>query len=178
MAEIRDRNEWEFRRILHAAKYRQLNFSIKTSTETWNEENRLKVSVVSVEPVLDNLQKHVKRVHEGKMRISCKECPLTFTTRNALKYHVTMIHQLKGKSIDETNISELCENPDVAEIIQKKLLKKIYCKVCEKYVFGRASHISEQHSEKNGKVKCPKCDKSFKTYNLSWFTFFFYLFFD
>jgi hypothetical protein len=89
-----------------------------------------------------------------------------------------MIHQLKGKSIDETNISELCENPDVAEIIQKKLLKKIYCKVCEKYVFGRASHISEQHNEKQGKVKCPKCDKSFKNYNLSWFTFFFYLFFD
>ena len=62
MAEIKDRNEWEFRRILHAAKYRQLNFSIKTSTETWNEENRLKVSVVSVEPVLDNLQKHVERL--------------------------------------------------------------------------------------------------------------------
>ena len=62
MAEIRERNEWEFRRILHAAKYRQLNFSIKTSSETWNEENRLKVSVVSVEPVLDNLQKHVERL--------------------------------------------------------------------------------------------------------------------
>ena len=129
-------------------------------------------------PTKCNLSIHTKRVHEGKMRISCKECPLTFTTRNALKYHVTMIHQLKGKSIDETNISELCENPDVAEIIQKKLLKKIYCKVCEKYVFGRASHISEQHNEKNGKVKCPKCDKSFKNYNLSWFTFFFHLFFD
>ena len=62
MAEIRERNEWEFWRILHAAKYRQLNFSIKTSSETWNEENRLKVSVVSVEPVLDNLQKHVERL--------------------------------------------------------------------------------------------------------------------
>ena len=62
MAEIRDRNDWEFRRILHAAKYRQFNFSIKTSAETWNEENRLKVSVVSVEPVLDNLQKHVERL--------------------------------------------------------------------------------------------------------------------
>ena len=62
MAEIKERNESQFRQVLHAAKYRQFNFSIKTSNETWNEENRLKVSVVSVEPVLANLQKHVERL--------------------------------------------------------------------------------------------------------------------
>ena len=62
MAEIKERSEIEFKQILHAAKYKQFNFSIKTSNETWNDENRLKASVVSVEPVLDNIQKHIQRL--------------------------------------------------------------------------------------------------------------------
>ena len=62
MAEIKERSEIEFKQVLHAAKYKQFNFSIKTSNETWNDENRLKASVVSVEPVLDNIQKHIQRL--------------------------------------------------------------------------------------------------------------------
>lgn len=60
MAKMREDSEIEYRRHLQAAKYRQFNFSVKTSIETWNEENRLKVSVVNAELV--NHQKHIQRL--------------------------------------------------------------------------------------------------------------------
>ena len=63
MATIKERDEIEFRRILHQARYRQFNFSVKTSKETWNDENRLKMTVTNVETI-DNQtrKKHIERL--------------------------------------------------------------------------------------------------------------------
>ena len=60
---IKERDEIEFRRILHQARYRQFNFSVKTSKETWNDENRLKMTVTNVETI-DNQtrKKHIERL--------------------------------------------------------------------------------------------------------------------
>ena len=65
MATIKERDEKEFKKELHAAKYRRFNFSVKTSRETWNDENRIKVSVVNVEPMdIGNLRKHIQRLQD------------------------------------------------------------------------------------------------------------------
>jgi len=63
MATIKERDEIEFRRILHQARYRQFNFSVKTSKEMWNDENRLKMTVTNVETI-DNqtIKKHIERL--------------------------------------------------------------------------------------------------------------------
>jgi len=63
MATIKENDEIEFRRILHRARYRQFNFSVKTSKETWNDEDRLKMTVTTVE-LIDNQTrtKHVERL--------------------------------------------------------------------------------------------------------------------
>ena len=63
MATIKERDEIEFRRILHQARYRQFNFSVKTSKEMWNDENRLKMTVTNVETI-DNQtrKKHIERL--------------------------------------------------------------------------------------------------------------------
>ena len=63
MASIKESNGIEFRRILHRARYRQFNFSVKTSKETWNDEDRLKVTVTNVEPIDDQTRtKHMERL--------------------------------------------------------------------------------------------------------------------
>ena len=63
MAEIKNRDEKEFKKELHKAKYKQFQFSVKTSKENWNDENRLKVSVVNVETMgRDNLRKYIERL--------------------------------------------------------------------------------------------------------------------
>ena len=63
MATIKENDEIEYRRILHRARYRQFNFSVKTSKETWNDEDRLKMTVTTVE-LIDNQTrtKHVERL--------------------------------------------------------------------------------------------------------------------
>ena len=111
-----------------------------------------------------SLNLHIRSAHERKKSYACDKCPYTSTCANALKYHITLKHELEGKSIDESNISELCENPVVAEFIEKKIVKKTRCKVCEKYVYGRRAHVKEHHS---GKVKCPQCDEAFPDYALA-----------
>ena len=63
MASIKESNEIEFRRILHQARYRQFNFSVKTSKETWNDEDRLKVTATNVEPIdAQTRRKHIERL--------------------------------------------------------------------------------------------------------------------
>ena len=63
MAKIKERDEIEFRKILHQARYRQFNFSVKTSKETWNDEDRLKVTATNVEPIDDQTRtKHIERL--------------------------------------------------------------------------------------------------------------------
>jgi len=63
MASIKESNEIEFRRILHRARYRQFNFSVKTSKETWNDEDRLKMTVTNVEPIdAQTRTKHMERL--------------------------------------------------------------------------------------------------------------------
>ena len=47
---------------LESAKYRRFNFSVKTSLEAWNDENRLKMSVANVELVNYQDIKHVNRL--------------------------------------------------------------------------------------------------------------------
>jgi len=111
-----------------------------------------------------SLNLHIRSAHERKKSYACDKCPYTSTCANALKYHITLKHELEGKSIDESNVNELCENPVVAEFIEKKIVKKTRCKVCEKYVYGRRAHVKEHHS---GKVKCPQCDEAFPDYALA-----------
>ena len=55
--------------------------------------------------------------------------------------------------------------------------KKYFCLVCEKEVLtGKVAHIEKYHNEKDGNLKCPKCDKTFPNFTeLGWFPFIFEL---
>ena len=55
-------NLYYFISTLESAKYRRFNFSVKTSLEAWNDENRLKMSVANVELVNYQDIKHVNRL--------------------------------------------------------------------------------------------------------------------
>lgn len=63
LADIQAKDELEYRKVLKNTRYRQFNFSIKTSKETWNDENRLKVSVANAELVnYADSKKHIDRI--------------------------------------------------------------------------------------------------------------------
>ncbi len=63
MADIRANDEVEFRRILQKAKYKQFVFSVKTTMEVWNDENRLRMTVMNAEPVNYSAESnHIKRI--------------------------------------------------------------------------------------------------------------------
>ena len=97
-------------------------------------------------------------------------CPKKFTTKHSLQYHSTLTHELKELGIDETNINEHRDNPKVAEIlrIREHTPKKVDCKLCGKELQGAAErtvHVRDDHCDKDGKFKCPKCDLTFLKYN-------------
>ena len=47
---------------------------------------------------------------------------------------------------------------------------KFICKICEKEdESGKQAHIKANHIEKDGSIKCPKCDKICTSYGLGWF---------
>ena len=123
-------------------------------------------------PSADNLTVHKLHVHEKLRRYSCVLCEFKTTSTAALKNHTLLNHEIKYKSMDENNISEICkDHPEVAAMLESKYLKKTFCKICEIYVYGRTAHINEHHKDKNAVTKCPNCDKSYPTYAESWFTF-------
>ena len=62
MATIKEESEINYRKVLNSAKYRQFNFLVKTSMESWNDEQRLKMSVANAELVNYKDEKHVKRL--------------------------------------------------------------------------------------------------------------------
>jgi replication factor A1 len=62
MAAIKAQDEKEFRRVLNQAKYRQFEFSVKSSMETWNDESRLKISVANAEVVDYKDKKYIERL--------------------------------------------------------------------------------------------------------------------
>ena len=123
-------------------------------------------------PSADNLTVHKLHVHEKLRRYSCVLCEFKTTSTAALKNHTLLNHEIKYKSMDENNISEICkDHPEVAAMLESKYLKKTFCKICEIHVYGKLSHINEYHKDKNAVTKCPNCDKSYPTYAESWFTF-------
>ena len=116
------------------------------------------------------LKKHAGFAHEGKKPFSCNLCPKKFTTKHSLQYHSTLTHELKELGIDETNINEHRDNPKVAEIlrIREHTPKKVDCKLCGKELQGAAErtvHVRDDHCDKDGNFKCPKCDLTFRKYN-------------
>ena len=53
---------------------------------------------------------------------------------------------------------------------------KFICKICEKEDdAGKQAHIKANHIEKDGSIKCPKCDKICTSYGLGWFALVFML---
>ena len=120
-----------------------------------------------------DLKKHNSMVHEG-VKYSCHICTDTFASKQAVHNHVVVKHELKDLTIDEHQMAEYGKIPEVAALIKRKPHKKYYCKICEKEVlFGKIAHIKKFHGEKDGNLKCPKCDKVFPTFILGWFAFVF-----
>ena len=116
------------------------------------------------------LSKHAGFAHEGKKPFSCNMCPKKFTTKHSLQYHSTLTHELKELGIDEKNINEHRDNPKVAEIlrIREHTPKKVDCKLCGKELQGAAErtvHVRDDHCDKDGNFKCPKCNLTFRKYN-------------
>ena len=123
-------------------------------------------------PTVGNLTVHKLHSHEGLKRYPCVLCDFKTNSTFALKTHTVLNHEIKYKSIDENNVSEICkDHPEVAEMLESKYLKKTFCKICEIHVYGKLSHINEYHKDKNAATKCPNCGKIYPTYAESWFTF-------
>ena len=119
------------------------------------------------------LNLHTRTIHEGIKYVNvkyCHICPYETSSKSELDYHIALKHELKVNSIDETNINEIREHPKIAAVIGKKLekVKKTFCKICEKNVYGKTAHNKEHHK---GIVKCPKCDEEFPSYKEGWFAF-------
>ena len=122
------------------------------------------------------LEIHVLAVHEKKKPYKCETCNKYFTQKSARDWHVKRIHEketlekkFKCTTCDKffTFSSEL--NAHIKCHENKKPPKIYFCKICEKEVSeGKILHIKENHS--GGNLKCPKCDRTFDTFNqLGWF---------
>ena len=113
------------------------------------------------------LKRHIEFVHEGKELFNCDLCPKKFSYKNGFEYHYIKEHKLKDQGIDETNFNEHSENPLVAEILRQRanrsgnaplIRKKIICKLCGEDYLDKQEHFNEHHTNKDGKIKCSKCE--------------------
>ena len=131
-----------------------------------------------------DLNLHTAVAHEGKKPFACDLCPMKYTAKNSLQYHVILQHELKDQGINETNFHEYSDNPKVAEILRKKSKtpKKIICKFCDKVLeggmAGRATHMRENHCDESGNFICPKCELTFRKYELRWLPLALYFLWD
>lgn len=62
LAEIRTRDEIQFRKVLHGSKYQQYELNVKANLESWNDESRLKMTVAGLKKVSYASAKHVDRI--------------------------------------------------------------------------------------------------------------------
>ena len=63
-------DEREFRKILNLAKYRRFEFFVKTTMETWNDENRLRITVQNADPVdYSQSGKYISRIKDEIERL-------------------------------------------------------------------------------------------------------------
>ena len=119
---------------------------------------------------ISGLKTHTETVHEGKELFNCDRCPKKFNYKSGFEYHYIKDHKLKDQGIDETNFNEHSENPLVAEFLRQKanrsgnaplIRKKISCKLCGEDYHDKQVHFKEHHTDKDGKIKCPKCELKF-----------------
>ena len=119
------------------------------------------------------LSLHIAVVHEGKKPFACELCPQKYTAKDSLLYHITLQHELKDQGINESNFHEHADNPKVAEILRRKaqVPKKQSCKLCNAELASKddkSKHIREAHMNESGDFTCPKCDLTFRKYELGW----------
>ena len=119
----------------------------------------------------------MKAVHEKQKPYKCETCNKAFSQRVSRDMHYKRIHGTLEKP-HKCAICDMCfafpaglkHHMEKGHDGKKPMPKPFFCKVCEKDVLDKAEHIKELHSD--GNVQCPKCDRTFKTFNqLGWFEF-------
>ena len=73
--------------------------------------------------------------------------------------------------MDDTNIRDFDQNPEVAKVLEKLKKKKRsnfkFCKICDKEVArgeNESTHKQKYHNEIDGNLTCPKCEKTFPNF--------------
>ena len=85
-----------------------------------------------------DLKQH-KTVHDENKPFPCSHCDKNFSTKQSLESHTYQFHRQTFHTLDEKNAY-------------------YFCKICDKMVVKK-SHKKDYHNEKNGNLKCPKCEK-------------------
>ena len=106
-----------------------------------------------------------------KKPFKCDVCNKDFSQKSGLYLHNKRLHQTVGRPFK----CDTCDKSYITSIELKSHIKhthestkNFFCKVCEVDILynEKVAHINEYHNEKDGKVKCTKCDKTFATFNL------------
>ena len=117
------------------------------------------------------ITEHISSVHEKKKPFKCNVCNKDFSQKSGLYLHNKRLHQTVGRPFK----CDTCDKSYITSIELKSHIKhthestkNFFCKVCEVDILyiEKVAHINEYHNEKDGKVKCTKCDKTFATFNL------------
>ena len=108
--------------------------------------------------------RHVKEVHSQDERVKCPDCDKTFARRRHMKRHHRKNHTDEPQSFKCDVCPKLFSRP-VYLIAHKKSAHNWddECPLCGKkcmWMNEKTRHMREVHS-KEGRVKCPDCDKSF-----------------
>ena len=117
------------------------------------------------------LNQHILGVHEKKKPWKCDICHKDFSQKCSRDWHIARVHETNNKSFKCEKCNKSFTFPsELKQHIEnfhenKKPRKKYFCLVCEKEVLtGKVDHIKKYHSEKDGDLQCPKCDKKFPTF--------------
>ena len=118
--------------------------------------------------MIADLNKHKKRIHEGKKHLSCNHCDHRFYSKNNLTLHIKSKHTLNesipckicGKMLKEggsmkSHIKEIHEKEPQAPVSK--------CPVCHLIVKDFEKHNILMHGNLEPNFNCPQCPKKFIT---------------
>ena len=117
--------------------------------------------------IISEMDRHKKRIHEGKKDFSCNHCDKCFYSKQHLNIHIKNNHTL-NESVPCKICGQMLKEGSMRNHIKvihdkKSVSQKSKCLLCHRSILDLEKHKALIHGNLEPDVECPQCQKMFLT---------------